>query len=100
MKEISAQQIRDIIFREISPQIMWYRTSKDIWPESEYSRHEATDEEIDDFIYSNPYFEIDLVTHLTDPGLLGYSANMGKISGNWEEEFLKKTQSGKRVKHG
>ena len=95
MKEISAQQIRDIIFREISPQIMWYRTSKDIWPESEYSRHEATDEEIDDFIYSNPYFEIDLVTHLTDPELLGYSANMVKISGNWEEEFLKKTQKWK-----
>jgi len=36
-----------------------------------------------------------LVTQLTDPGLLGYSANMAKISGNWEKEFLEKTKKWK-----
>lgn len=95
MKNITAQEIRDIIFKEISPQIMWYRTAKDHWPESEYSRQEATEEEINDFIYSNPYYDSDLATHIGDPGLLGYSANNANVSEDWEDEFIEKTKKWK-----
>lgn len=95
MDQISAQEIRNIIFEEISAQIMFYRTSKNKWPEYEHSRWEATEEEIDDFIFSNPYYDIDLVSHITDPGLLGYSANNASISENWKTEFISQTRKWK-----
>ncbi len=74
---------------------MFYRTSKDLWPEQEFSKWEATEQEVNDFIFSNPYYDADFALHITDPGLLGFSATYAKISKDWESDFLKQTRKWK-----
>ena len=90
MEKITAQELRNIIGELISPTIHLYRESKKIISEEEVFQHHANDHEIDDFLFSNPYFDNDLVGQLVDPGLLGFSGSEAKIYGDWKKEFIEK----------
>lgn len=90
MEKITAQELRNIISELISPAIQLYRESKKQIPEEGIFYPEASDDEIDDFLFSNPYFDGDLVGQLTDPGLLGFWGNIATIHGDWKKEFIEK----------
>lgn len=92
MEIITAQELRNIIGEIISPTIYLYRKSKNQIPEDLNSDKEASEYEIDDFLFSNPYFDEELVSQLTDPGLLGFFHSTAKIYGNWKSEFLEKVK--------
>lgn len=88
METITAQEIRDIVGNVISPTINVYRKSKQISEVDELYSNKASDEEIDDFLFSNPFIDLELVKQLTDPGLLGFLNNTARIQGNWKREFI------------
>jgi restriction system protein len=90
METVTAQELRNIIGEIIAPTIKLYRKAKNKIPEDLILENKASDFEIDDFIFSNPYFDSDLVRHLTDPGLLGFFVNTANIYGNWKNEFFHK----------
>ncbi len=94
--EVSAEALRQMIAEEIAPMIEMRRESyyevqsideplKEI-PYDDIS-DEPTEEEIDDFIFSNPLFDSELIEQLTDPGLLGFSASIGRTNKAWLDEF-------------
>lgn len=88
METITAQEIRNIVSNIISPTINIYRRSKQIKDVDELHKNEAFDEEIDDFVFSNPFLDLELVEQLTDPGLLGFFNKTATIEGNWKAEFI------------
>lgn len=90
MEKITAQELRNIIGELISPTIHLYRESKKVIPEGGVFQPEASDYEIDDFLFSNPYFDNDLVGQLVDPGLLGFFGKEAAIYGDWKREFIEK----------
>jgi len=92
METITAQELRNIVGEIISPTISLYRKLKNQIHDDVIAENEASDSEIDDFLFSNPYFDTGLVGHLTDPGLLGFSRNMANIYGNWKNEFIDKVK--------
>ena len=90
MEKITAQELRDIISELISPTIHQYRESKKRIPEEGIFYFTASEDEIDDFLFSNPYFDNDLVGQLADPRLLGFRGREARIYGDWKREFIEK----------
>ena len=90
MKEITAQEMRDIIATLIQPTIQYFRASKASIEGRDFDStefDEITDEEIDDFIASNPLFDNDLKEQLSDPGFLGFFSKTANVNEEWLDEF-------------
>lgn len=89
MPVVTAQQLRDIIGELITPSLSMHRGSRESADDNYIPPDETgpTDEEIDDFLFSNPLLEGETVSQLTDPGLLGFLARTANASDEWIEEF-------------
>ncbi|NKE72622.1 restriction endonuclease [Candidatus Manganitrophus noduliformans] len=89
MPTVTAQFLRDLVSEGIAASISMHRASREanaddyVRPEDE----EPTDDEIDDFLFSNPLLDGETVSHLTDPGLLGFFASTAVASDDWLFEF-------------
>jgi restriction system protein len=91
---ITAQFLRDIVSKIIEPSIFLHRESRNDTDKSyEQPVGEPTEEEIDDFLFSNPWLDAETVSHLTDPGLLGFHSNSGQATEGWIAEFREKITS-------
>lgn len=93
MRSISKLELRNIIERELSRSIEIHRSSR-AENDQGYKRPtgDPTDEEIDDFILTNPLYEIELATQLIDPGLLGFGFQSGVASKETLDDFVEQTQ--------
>lgn len=91
MLELTAQDLRDVVEKGISSTIDIHRMSRVSKDEMEHAPTEGspTDEEIDDFIFSNPFFDDEIIEQLIDPGLLGFFANTARASQEWLDKFDK-----------
>lgn len=93
MRELTADDLRTVVARTIEPSISIHRTAREERSDDNLSfkgRWEPpTDEEVDDFILSNPNLDQDLREQLTDPGLLGFAAKRARASDNWIKTFGK-----------
>lgn len=88
METTNALKLRQIVGGLISPTIVDFRKSKNRKTTAVDLETLATDEEIDEFILSNPYFDEELATQLSDEGFLGFEAKEAKIHGDWKDEFV------------
>jgi hypothetical protein len=86
---VTAEYLRDIIGDLISGSIDLHRSSRLAVSDEPYNppSGQPTDEEIDDFIASNPLFDQEIQEQLMDPGLLGFAARTARISEEWLSEF-------------
>lgn len=92
MPTITAQQLRDIVGEVIAPTISMHRGSREAGDDKYIKPEDAepTDEEISDFLLSNPILDSETVSQLTDPGLLGFLGSTAVASEAWIEEFRSK----------
>lgn len=87
---VTAGYLRHVIEKEIGRSIGLRRASQRV---SGYNlnapdAHAAvTEEEIDDFIASNPLFDVELSEQLMDPGLLGHDEKHATASPMWLADF-------------
>lgn len=89
MLTVTAQTLRNLVEDALASSIEMHRSSRES-NEDEYARPKPglpTDEEIDDFLFSNPLLDSETVNHLTDPGLLGFNGSTANTSKEWLEEF-------------
>ncbi len=87
MTSITVEYLVDIIVRQVSKTITLRRNNPAEKTTPEYA--EATDEEIVDFIFSIPYFDIKLKDFL----LGNVDLQNIIISQTWENEFIKKCKN-------
>jgi Restriction endonuclease len=94
MKKISAADLRDIVEEIVYPYMEMHRGSRRSTEGEGYMVAEGrmSDDEITDFVLSNPLLDPDTAWHLADPGLLGFSANYGEIEGSWLEDFKRNVE--------
>lgn len=88
MPTITAQSLRDQVGEAIARSIELHRGSRE-YSDENYVRPtgEPTDEEIDDFLFSNPILDGETVSQLTDPGLLGFHLSTAHASEDWLSDF-------------
>lgn len=86
---LTTQDLRDMVQDLITPTIDIHRASRVALDSPQYIKASGspTDEEIDDFVFSNILLDDDLALRLTDPGLLGFQANTATTSQEWVDEF-------------
>jgi restriction system protein len=89
MREVTAQDLRNIIEEAISGSIELHRGSRASNEGSAYDRPEGrpTDEEIDDFVMSNALLDEETQEQLVHPGLLGFGAKTARASEGWLRKF-------------
>lgn len=94
MPTINAQHLRDVVNDLLASSIEIHRGSRELSSEG-YVRPigPPTEEEIDDFLYSNPLLNGETVSHLTDTGLLGFELSTAHASDEWLAEFRESVQS-------
>ncbi|MBM3526966.1 MAG: restriction endonuclease [Alphaproteobacteria bacterium] len=87
-KRISKLELRAIIEQELASTIEWHRSSRQVQDES-YVRPtgQPTDDELDDFILTNPLFDEEIATQLIDPGLLGFGYPSAQVEDSIFEEL-------------
>ena len=92
--EVTAAVLRSIVSDGMAETINLYRAARrQNGYQGDTNSSEPTEQEIDDFLFSNPMLDTETVQHLTDEGLLGYSANTGKASDDWLGEFRSRVES-------
>jgi hypothetical protein len=91
MQIVTAQQLRDMIEDAIAASIEIHRGSRESNERESYERPKGrpTDEEIDDFLMTNPLLDEETQDHPVQPGLLGFSANTARTSTGWLRKFRK-----------
>lgn len=89
MAQLTAQELRNLVEAQISASIEIHRGSRASTEGEAYERPTGlpTDEEIDDFIMSNPLLDEETKMQLVDPGLLGFFARTATASKSWLREF-------------
>jgi restriction system protein len=89
MQVVTAQELRNIIEDAISGSIELHRGSRVSNEGNSYDRPEGrpTDEEIDDFLMSNPLLDEETQEQLLHEGLLGFNAKTARASEDWIQEF-------------
>jgi restriction system protein len=94
MPTINAQHLRDIVCELLASSIEMHRGSRESSSE-DYVRPigPPTEEEIDDFLYSNPLLDGETVSHIADPGLLGFELSTAHATDDWLEEFRYSVES-------
>jgi len=92
-QRISKQDLRSFIEGELLKTIKVHRLSRASSDESYVEpAGPPTDEEIDDFILSNPMYENELAAELVEPGLLGYGFQTAIVTEAAIAEFLEQTR--------
>jgi restriction system protein len=88
---LTAQELRNLVEETISKTIDFHRASRSIneGPSYQPPNGAPTDEEINDFIFSNALLDEEIRQQLTDPGLLGFSAITAQAAPKWLAEFKK-----------
>lgn len=86
MKYFKPSQLRNIICDVINPTIDLYRESKGDFFWSEYHQY-VSENEIQDFINSTPYFDLALKDFLSNKL---YSEQSVMVPNSWEQLFIKK----------
>jgi len=89
MPIVTAEFLRDIVSEGIGSSIAMHRSSREA-SEDDYVRpadENPTDEEIDDFLFTNPLLDGETVSQLTDPGLLGFSGSTVIADDDWLSKF-------------
>lgn len=89
MRDITAQDLRNIIEEAIADSIEVHRESRASMEGTSYERPRGSpaDEEIDDFIASNALIEDETREQLIDPGFLGFQAKTARATDIWLLEF-------------
>ncbi len=95
MPTVSAQQLRDIVAELIASTIEMHRVSRASTDQAYLppSESDPTDDEIDDFLQSNPLLDGETVSQLTDPGLLGFFSKTAHATDEWIAEFREDVSS-------
>jgi hypothetical protein len=88
-REITAQDLRDIVEGAIAGTIETHRDSRAAMEGDSYDRPTGrpTDEEIDDFIVSNTLLGLETQEQILDPGLLGFFAKTAHVTAAWLRQF-------------
>ncbi|SDI94044.1 Restriction endonuclease [Paraburkholderia steynii] len=88
MPTVTAQGLRDLVGELIAGSIEMHRGSREYSNET-YVRPsgDPNDDEIDDFLLSNPILDLETVSQLTNPGLLGFSLSTAHATEEWLAEF-------------
>lgn len=89
MPTVTAQFLRGLVSKGIAASISIHRASRET-SDDDYVRPEdegPTEEEIDDFLFSNPLLNAETVSQLTEPGLLGFFGSTAVASDEWLLEF-------------
>jgi hypothetical protein len=89
MRVVTAQELRNIIEEAISSSIELHRGSRASNEGKSYDRPEGrpTDQEIDDFLMSNPLLDEETQEQLLHEGLLGFNAKTARASEDWIRAF-------------
>ena len=89
MRNVTAQDLRDLIEQAISDSIDLHRGSRVPNEGASYQCPEGrpTDEGIDDFILSNPLLDEETQEQLSHPGLLGFPVKTAHASESWLRKF-------------
>src|SRR5260370_5645602 len=89
MRVVTAQELRSMIAEAIRSSIELHRGSRASNEGKSYKRPEGrpTDEEIDDFLMSNPLLDEETQKQLLHEGPLGFSAKTAKASEDRIREF-------------
>ena len=89
VKNLTVQDLRNIVFNEIKNSNQLHRDSRSSFDDNYIAPNGLpTEEEIDDFIFSNVLLDEELIEQLIDPGLLGFSGKRAKASTGWIKEFM------------
>jgi hypothetical protein len=85
---LTAADLRDIIGEEISFSIDGHRASRE-FADKDYTAPVGppTDQEITDFIRTNPFFDFETIDFLTSHHFLGFEARYDSVRAEWIEEF-------------
>lgn len=86
LDEMTAKKLRDIIRGEINPNIKLHRQMKG-FPFLEQQFHFPIEEEVDNFLYSIPYFEKSLSLYIINPTFLDGCSTCLFIKDDWQQEF-------------
>jgi hypothetical protein len=89
VQRLSVTELRDLVEEIVSPYIEIHRGSRHATEDNTYLVPEGkmTDDEITDFVLSNPLLDSETAWYLVDPGLLGFEASYKNIDDNWLKEF-------------
>ena len=87
--QVTAAILRDLVSESLGETINAHRASRQPNRRGEDPDvgDEPTQQEIDDFLFSNPLLDSETVQHLTDEGLLGFAANSATTSDEWLRAF-------------
>lgn len=88
MPTVTAQSLRDLVGELLASSIELHRGSR-MYSDDSYVQPtgDPTEEEIDDFLFSNPMLDGETVAQLTDPGLLGFHLSTANATQEWLKEF-------------
>ncbi len=88
-REITAQDLRNIVEKAMARSIEMHRASRDAMEGPSYHKPsgEPTDEEIDEFIVSNALLDLETQEQLVDPGFLGFDAKTARATASWLKTF-------------
>lgn len=90
----NAARLREMIAKRIWRYIDMHRESRRYLDEQyDAPTGPPTDDEINDFLASNPMFDSDTVEQLSDEGFLGFEANKVSASVAWLREFKEAIQA-------
>ena len=81
-KNVTAAGLRAMIAEAIAPTIQIHRDSRSNGHEADYVPPDGspTDDEIDDFLFTNALLDEETIEQLSDPGLLGFFAKTAKAT--------------------
>jgi hypothetical protein len=103
MRDVTAQDLRNIVGELISPSIETHRRSafhlfenSEAWPPPSGP---PTDEEIDRFVAGNPLLDSETQEQLLDPGLLGFAWKRASASESWMRRFRKNVKDWAATNH-
>lgn len=96
MPRITVADLREMIAQGISETIEMHRLSRLDAGDTSAIRTtgDPTDDEIDDFVASNPLFDSVVWEHLLDPGPLGFQAKTVRVTSQWVHDFTKQVHYG------
>ncbi len=93
--EVTAQELRDIVMEEIAHTIQMHRASREVMERVSYDKPtgEPTEDEIDDFIVSNPLLDQETQEQLVDEGFLGFQAKTARATTSWLRTFRRNVRN-------
>lgn len=88
MLEVSKQELRDLVADAIEGSIDLRRASLEVNGQGVQPTGPPTEEEIDDFLFDNPFLDPEDIEQLVEPGLLGFLASTARLNVDVLTAFL------------